>query len=247
MGRRLLASLALCVLASCFAAVNTTPSLEPATALDPELGYVAGRFSFTGPMGWGARLAFEVQPREGTGLHLGFGEPSEQGSWEVRMIPVPPGIYRVESWVAYDSSGAELKREESSRGLEDAFVVLPGHVVFLGSFRAHVDRSTTYSGGRLGRRIEWRFRGELTRADEVLSVVRDGYPKFAAAPVDCLLCSAPEAGVASYARPALTPQKAAAQGIALPEPAVVPAKAKARKPSKEVNEKGVPVDHDGLW
>jgi hypothetical protein len=64
--------------------------------------------------------------------------------------------------------------------------------------------------------------------------------------VVCILCSAPKPGASSFAQRALTPDDAAAEGVALPQPAV-PAKAKARKSSREVDEKSVPQDRSGLW
>ncbi len=237
MARRL-ALLALSTLVSC---VSTTPPLEQDAAPEEEVGYVAARLLFTGPRGWGGRFAFELKPWEGESLHFGFGSPKQQGEWEVRLIPVPPGVYRVESWVAYDSYGKVANREPFGFG---SFLVRPGHVVFLGTFRAQTDRAHVPATGGKGTaiRLSWSFQADKTRADEASASLRSAYARFATAPVECVLCGAPEPGATSPATRALTPEEAEAQGIPIPEPAA----ARKRSRSKEAEEK-VPEDRNGLW
>jgi hypothetical protein len=212
MFRRLVAPLAICVLAGC-AAVNTIPSLDPVTAPDPKLGYVAGSFYVVGKE---SRFAFQIASEHGSVFHFGFGEPREHG-YETRMIPLPPGVYHVESWVTYSTTGAEQKRQKMSDTLGVSFVVLPGHVVYLGQFSASTEVKVTMVTYRLKSiRTNWAIQPDRIRADEVAAVIPEAFPKFAAAPVECLLCTAPQAGAASFARPALTPDAAAAKGIAVP-------------------------------
>lgn len=225
---RLLAPLALCALVGC-AAVTPTPSLDPAAAPDPSLGYVAGSFSVAGKE---SRFAFRVSGQDAAGFHLAFGEPAQYG-FETRMIPLPPGVYRVDSWVTYSPAGTEQKRQALEGTLGAEFVVKPGHVVYLGRFTAATDVRV----GSLGIRSKtisttWTIQPQRIRADEVAATIRAAYPAFEAAPLECVLCSAPLASADVFARPVVTPDAAGAGAAAAPPPAAAPAEAKARPQAK---------------
>lgn len=243
MARRLVALLGLCVLASC--AVNTTPPLEATVAPDAKLGYVAATFGGTGSTT--VRFALRIEGGEGSSFHFALGAQSgsfaqhQAGSFETRMVALPPGVYRVGSFVMYLDSGRELKREEMSGGW---FVVRPGHVVHLGRFSG--ETTVTNDGTTITTRANLRL--FPVRADEVAAAIRVAYPRFESAPLECRDCSAPLEGAAAFAQPALTPEDARSQGLAVPEPAVVPAKAKARRSGKdEVEDRSVPEDRSGVW
>jgi len=196
------AALALAMASGC---VNVTPTVKTDVPPDPHTGYVAGAFSNQGTRGAG--FGFWLVGPGNQEVVLAFdgavvsGSPS---SARLGMVSVPPGEYRVASWVTFSMFHEILKKSPipTDHGLARSFVVKEGHVVFLGSFGA----STTRGFGR----TTFTIQPEPTGADQVPIIVRNGYPRFAAAPLECLLCSAPPPGAkVDAAMPAIAPARKA--------------------------------------
>jgi hypothetical protein len=127
------------LLAACSSttSIRVTPTIEPYQAPDPQFGYIAGTFTFPANAG---RFAFAlVNTETGAEQMLPVGEihylQVEQKE-SLRMIPVPPGKYRLAYWMAYDELDRRVHTFNFPAGALGAtlFEVPAGRIAFIGNF-----------------------------------------------------------------------------------------------------------------
>jgi hypothetical protein len=211
--RRLaLPPLAALALASC-STVPVTKGIDPASSPDPKVGYIAGSFAV-----WGDdQFAFQLVPRgtkrvgdvlQGEWHLLAFADAPDARNLsrgqKLQLLAVPPGEYRVASWVVYrkvKSGEAHRKDFREDEPMSTRFLVKPGHVVYLGAFSGNT--SVSRAGNLI--RTEWTVLPQRTRADEVPQRLATAYPRFAGTPLECLVCVAPSADATEAATPVILP------------------------------------------
>lgn len=167
-------------LAGCVEIQKTVP---PNVSRDRSSGYVAGVFR----LHQGQRYGFVLADAPGREYVMSFGDtPSDEPEKQLAMIAVPPGEYRVSAWITYPRASRLLdsRNEMKHPVLSKPFEVSAGEVLFLGSFSA---RTAAFYGARLTS-IHYEIRPERMLRDEAVDWLRDSYPAFANAPVQCILC-----------------------------------------------------------
>lgn len=172
---------AVLVLAAMAGCADLAPTVKADVAPDEGVGYVAAAFSDLGTRGAGFGLGL-VGP-DGKELVLSFGGPPVAGmvsDTHLGMIAVPPGGYQVTYLVTFSAFREVTSKGAVQGALSAPFWVKKGQVVFLGRFGA-----TTTPGFK---KVTFRLESERTRLAEAQSMLRSGYPRFAEAPVECLLC-----------------------------------------------------------
>jgi hypothetical protein len=172
------AVLVLTVMAGC---ADLAPTVKADVAPDEAVGYIGAAFSDLGTRGAGFGLGI-VGP-DGKDLVLSFGGPPVAGmvsDTHLGMIAVPPGGYQVRYLVTFSALREVTAKGPVSSPLSAPFWVKKGQVVFLGRFGA-----TTTPGFK---KTTFRLETERTRLEEAQAMLRGGYPRFAEAPVECLLC-----------------------------------------------------------
>jgi hypothetical protein len=177
--RRLAVLVATALLPAC---VSVAPTLRPDAAPASEAGYVAGLF--TKRSGWGFGLGI-VNGDTGQEFVIPFERDGGGSAEEAQAvaIAVPPGSYRIASWMSYASLTHErsAKREvPADHPLGRSFTLAPGQVVLIGAIAAASE--VTYP------KIRWRIDPRAVSEVNALATFRAAYPAFAAAPVTCLLC-----------------------------------------------------------
>src|SRR5512133_2999625 len=178
------AALAPLLVASC---VGVTPTLPNPAKPGAAAGYVAGFLS----RGDGEGVALElVGGKSGRAYMLDF-EHAETA--RPQMIEVPPGTYRVASWVTFNFARERVREQEvpAAHVLARPFTIGAGQVVVLGALEA---TTTVWREPAKGYSEKFTKYWEVLpkRITEAVAVagVREAFPGFAAAPVTCLLCAA---------------------------------------------------------
>lgn len=136
---RILAACGAIFLAGCSStpSFNVSPTIERYQAPDPQSGYIAGTFSASANVG---RLAFAlVNAETGSEWILPVGEIhylQVDQKMSLRMIPVPPGKYRLAYWTNYDAMGQRGTPFDFPAGTLSAtlFDVPAGGIAFIGNF-----------------------------------------------------------------------------------------------------------------
>ncbi|BBB68441.1 hypothetical protein UNDYM_4188 [Undibacterium sp. YM2] len=171
--RKYLLAVIVLVLSGC---VTLEPVLQVADKPKSDVGYVAGAFVFSG----GGSYALGVtNVNGGEEFVLPFIDPAVYKTMtrvaqldRVTMIQLPPGRYRVSSWLIYDyltkEKVAKKTLPENERGLE--FTVTPGRVRYLGKFSG----MTTPSGFRTQFRVE----SQRITAKDLSLLLEVSYPNF---------------------------------------------------------------------
>jgi hypothetical protein len=152
--------------------VSPRPRISSGAPPSDSSGYVGGLFSKDTFVGFG----FVVRNEKTLEDHVLALEDKQIG-----LIALPPGRYRVASWVTWALTGEQLTKRDAPAALGRSFDVAAGQVVLLGRWSA--DRQmgfgiNTYSIAA----------GEITEA-EAVKAFRGAYPRFSEAPVRCLLCA----------------------------------------------------------
>jgi hypothetical protein len=171
--------------------------LATGAGFDPTKGYVAGRFEVL----TGAEFGFSLRDEYGDEYQVTFGKRGIRPYFvEVRdatgITALPPGDYELAGWM-HGPKVHSIPRASRTR-----FHIGAGHVMFLGTFDATTKNTSVQIGWRTGTQIEWRIVAKPLAADEALRIVQRAYPGFAAAQVECHLCTAPPSDAAAFALPA---------------------------------------------
>lgn len=152
MGQKLLINALLC--AALNGCVSPNALVQSEQRPSEANGYIAGMFSGKGPP-------------HGTGISYGFVFSAEGSSNDyilpffvarvesyheekIRLIEVPPGTYKLTSWITYDSGTGEriTKVNTSSRWQQVRIKVQPSKVVFVGRYKtSERDLVTQYQYG----------------------------------------------------------------------------------------------------
>jgi hypothetical protein len=100
----------------------------------------------------------------------------------VGLIAVPPGRYRVASWITWALTRERLTKKKipESDPFGQSFDVEAGQVTLLGSWSA--DRQIGFGGNTFTI-----VSNRLTEA-EAVKAFQVAYPRFAGEPISCLLC-----------------------------------------------------------
>jgi hypothetical protein len=163
------------------ACVSVAPTLGTQAKPTPGAAFVAGLFAKRSGYGFGLGI---VNGDTGQEFVIPFqrDDASGEGAQAV-AIEVPPGSYRVASWMSY----AWLTHERSAKKdipaehpLGRTFRLAPGQVVLIGSIEA--SSAVTYP------KIQWRIDPRAVTEVNALAAFRAAYPALADAPVTCLLC-----------------------------------------------------------
>jgi hypothetical protein len=176
----LAAALASAVLSGCVLTTSTVPATATPGAGS---GYVAGLFARTD----GHAFGFELRNAATGRVYVLPSErseraPGENGTQAV-MIEVPPGTYRVTSWVTYGALAHELagrKKLSPDDALGRPFELEAGGVVLVGSIAASETRDYP--------RTSWTLVPLPLTPASAAAALRDAFPGFAGAPTACLLC-----------------------------------------------------------
>ncbi len=104
----------------------------------------------------------------------------------VALIPLPPGIYRVARIRGFmPLSPPVTKALDPDSPLARPFILKPGVVVLLGELRGR-----TWTEGGIGvYTVHFAFQSVLVSQTTMLARLRQAYPAFADAPVECLWCA----------------------------------------------------------
>lgn len=160
--------------------VSVTPTIEPTQVPDPQSGYIAGTFSAPANAG---RLAFVlVNAETGSEKVLPVGEihylhVDQKKSF--RMIPVPPGTYRLAYWMFYDELNRPFPPREFPAGTLSTtlFDVPAGGIAFIGNFAMTSKDGNDFLVGMRSRRFE-QFAISLADARKSLATVHPGFLKL---------------------------------------------------------------------
>ena len=164
------------------ACAEIQPAVSPASAFDPNAGYISGTFSRTSARGF----AFAIRSSSGKEYFMSLGEDAKRMA-EVNdqtiVIQVPSGTYAVMHWVAYEPStkAVEIRRPVDNNVLSKPFTLKPGAVVHLGEFDIEQGKraDTSYYA------IKPAY---IATVDEARAAVGKAYPNLASRPFQCLVC-----------------------------------------------------------
>jgi hypothetical protein len=164
------------------ACAEIQPAVAPASAFDPNAGYISGTFSRASARGF----AFAIRSSSGKEYFMSLGEDTKQPT-EVNdqtiVIQVPPGTYAVMHWVAFEPStkAVEIRRPVDNNVLSKPFTLKPGSVVHLGEFDVEQGKraDTSYYA------IKPAY---IATVDEARAAVGKAYPNLASRPFQCLVC-----------------------------------------------------------
>jgi hypothetical protein len=183
----LVSVLALAAMAGC---ANLAPTVSVKAPPDPNIGYIAAAFSDRGTRGTGFGLILSGPDRKE--VVMSFDGPPVSGPvapTRLGMIAVPPGEYYVDFWVTFSAFREVLTKQQMHGALASSFTVRQGQVVYLGWLFG----STATGVGTRKNKSAVTITASMGSQDLDLgfatSMVRSGYPKFSAAPVECVLCS----------------------------------------------------------
>ncbi|MFZ6732069.1 hypothetical protein ACO0LG_09130 [Undibacterium sp. Ji42W] len=174
-GKYIVAFTVACILSAC---VTLRPVLPRGERPDTNTGYVAGVFQIQGKddfafgitnVNGGEELIFPFANPAGPQLDKKSGREVPD---RVTMIQLPPGRYRLTSWVAY---GPGTKQQTARKNLpadnqNREFVVTAGRVSFLGKFTA------TYWFGGLSKNFH--IIPQRITENELASMLKVAYPFF---------------------------------------------------------------------
>lgn len=166
------APLLVVALVSC---VSVQPKVPFAARPSPTSGYVGGLFAKDTIVGFGFSLRNERTQEEYV---------LEVEDNAVGLIAVPPGRYRVASWVTWAAlTGEQLTRQAISPGVlfGQSFDVAAGQVMFLGSWFA--DRHMGFGSNA------FTIASHRITEDEAVAAFQAAYPGFADLPLRCLICA----------------------------------------------------------
>jgi hypothetical protein len=162
------------VLLSLIGCVSVQPRVPAAARPSPSSGYVGGLFAKDTIVGFGFRLQNE---QTAAAYVLEIEEKA------VSMIAIPPGRYRVASWLTWALTGERLTEKPipATEGFGEPFDLEPGRVVFLGSWSA--DRAMGFGSNT------FMIDAHPISESEAMEALRASYPQFADIPIRCLLCA----------------------------------------------------------
>lgn len=170
----------LLLLAAC---VPLQPTLQ-STARPGAAGYVAGFLR----RGEGEGFALRLTETGGKEYFIPFERNAADAEPKSRpvMIEVPPGTYRIASWVTYNFAHERVAQQDvpEKHALGRPFTLAAGQVLLLGALEA----STVHSI----RRVDWAVQPLLITEPAAVAAFREAYPAFAHLPVTCLMCLSEE-------------------------------------------------------
>lgn len=162
------------ILSGCVSVQTVTPGAETPKAT---VGYVAGVFSAAANDDFGLGITSVAGGEE---MVLPFANPAVPMKTilqdRVTMIQLPPGKYRVSSWLTFGRLTKEkITKKELPAGAEGLlFDVTPGRVWYLGKFSA----ATAVAGYQ---RIRFSIRPQRIAQQDLALLFEIGYPNF---PID---------------------------------------------------------------
>ncbi len=163
------------------------PIMDSEQSPTMDSAYVAGMFSRDwddGKLGFGLGFVNVASDRE---YVMPFGVTTDlPNSVKDRfvMIELPPGKYRIASWVTYSGSSALTQTNispDSATGMP--FTLAPGEVTFVGS---HVARSQR--PGNSDDNYTWTVYYQRLSMKTVLKELPKNYPLFSTVPLSCPSC-----------------------------------------------------------
>jgi hypothetical protein len=169
----------LCIFVICIAlsgCVAPQQFIAPTATPNPNVGYLSGMFSGRGN-GFGFGIIDVGSKKEYLmpffDAHIIASTQEEQ----IRLIEVPPGLYRVAYWATYNGFNERTTKQNlPDRGEQSVFMVKPGRVTFIGRYK--VSQESSFN------RIYFKVMPQKVSKDEFLSEFKISYPNFPADSVD---------------------------------------------------------------
>ncbi|MDO8990437.1 MAG: hypothetical protein Q7U91_12485 [Sideroxyarcus sp.] len=192
MKKLLCSAAALCVLLLSGCASNQMffqPIMDSSQSPASDSGYVAGMFSRDwnpARSGFGLGIVNTATAEEYVmpfGVETGMPHSVTDA---FGMIQLPPGEYRVASWLMYSPKDAEILSQtdispDSRAGLP--FTLAPGEAVFIGSHVAKYGLSTDSDGNKT-----WSVSLQQLALPTVQKALAKKYPEFVTQPLSCPSC-----------------------------------------------------------